>query len=113
MIDALLSGRLRGAVTPRNMGTSKPSAVWRMATIDKNGDSLLCSCIAFSWTAVESALRLIDGDSIAVGGEAAVNTRQSGDGAPRLGLDLLVHGVLIAYHLGRKRKGSDPGQEEL
>ena len=113
MIDALISGRLRGAVMPRTTGAGKPFAVWRMATTDKNGDSVLCSCIAFSHTAIEAAQRLSDGDSIAVSGEAAISTWQGGDGAQRHGLDVLVHGVLTAYHLGRKRKGSEPERGEL
>lgn len=113
MIDALISGRLRGAVTPRTTGAGKPFAVWRMATTDKNGESVLCSCIAFSQTAIEAAQRLTDGDSIAVSGEAAISTWQGNDGTARHGLDVLVHGVLTAYHLGRKRKGNDTERGEL
>ncbi|PKO27433.1 MAG: single-stranded DNA-binding protein [Betaproteobacteria bacterium HGW-Betaproteobacteria-9] len=108
MIDALVSGRLRGAVNLRTSNTGNPFAVWRMATTDKNGDSVLCSCIAFSTTAIDAAQRLSDGDSIAVSGEAAISTWNGNGGTLRHGLDVLVHGVLTAYHLGRKRKASEP-----
>jgi single-stranded DNA-binding protein len=108
MIDALVSGRMRGTVNLRTTNTGKPFAVWRMATTDKNGDGVLCSCIAFSQTAIDGAQRLSDGDSIAVSGEAAISTWQASDGTARHGLDVLVHVVMTAYHLGRKRKASEP-----
>ena len=84
MIDALVSGRMRGTVNLRTTKTGTPFALWRMATTDKNGDS------------------------IAVSGEAAISTWQGGDGTARHGLDVLVHVVMTAYHLGRKRKASEP-----
>jgi len=108
MIDALVSGRMRGTVNLRTTKTGTPFALWRMATTDKNGDSVLCSCIAFSQTAIDGAQRLSDGDSIAVSGEAAISTWQGSDGTARHGLDVLVHVVMTAYHLGRKRKASEP-----
>ena len=108
MIDALVSGRMRGTVNLRPTKNGTPFAVWRMATTDKNGDSVLGSCIAFSQTAIDGAQRLSDGDSIAVSGEAAISTWQGGDGTARHGLDVLVHVVMTAYHLGRKRKASEP-----
>lgn len=112
MIDALISGRIRGAVTVRTSKNGKPFASWRIATTDKNGDGVLCSCIAFSTTAIDAVQRLSDGDSLAVSGEAAINARQGNDGLQRQGLDVLAHAVLTAYHLGRKRKGSEPPQDD-
>lgn len=108
MIDALVSGRLRGAVTVRTGKNGSPYASWRLSTTDKNGDSVLCGCIAFSASVIDAAQRLSDGDSIAVSAEAAIKTWTGNDGMPRHGLDLVVHGVLTAYHLGRKRKTSEP-----
>lgn len=107
MIDALISGRLRGAVTMRTTTTGKPYALWRVSTTDKTGASVQCSCIAFSQTAIDGAQRLSDGDSIAVSGEASISAWQASDGAARHGLDVLVHVVMTAYHLGRKRKASE------
>lgn len=108
MIDALISGRMRGALSLRTSATGKPFATWRMSTTDKNGAGVLCSCIAFSQTAMDGAQRLSDGDSIAVSGEAAISTWQGSDGTARHGLDVLVHVVMTAYHLGRKRKATEP-----
>lgn len=112
MIDALIAGRMRGALILRTSAAGKPYATWRMSTTDKNGDSVLCSCITFSQTAIDAAQRLSDGDSIAVSGEAAINVWQGDDCIQRHGLDVLVHGVLTAYHLGRKRKASDTADHD-
>jgi single-stranded DNA-binding protein len=79
-----------------------------VAATDRNGVSLLCSCRAFSATACAALQALSDGDSVAVCGEASVTTWDGKDGTQRHGLDVLVHGVLTAYHLGRKRKASEP-----
>lgn len=112
MIDTLISGRLRGAPSLRTSATGKPFALWRIATTDKNGDGVLCSCIAFSQTAIDAAQRLSDGDAIAVSGEAAISVWKSSDGTQRHGLDVLVHVVMNAYHLGRKRKASEPAKDD-
>ena len=108
MFDCLISGRIRGAMAMRTSNNGKPFATWRMSAIDKNRESVLCSCIAFSTTAIDAAQRLSEGDSIAVTGEAAIKTWGGNGGPHRHGLDVLVHGVMTAYHLGRKRKATEP-----
>lgn len=108
MIDALIAGRLRGVPTFRTASNGTPFASFRLAANDRNGASVLCSCIAFSATAYATVQALNDGDSVAVSGEATFKTWEGSDGTPRHGLDVLVHGVLTAYHVGRKRKASEP-----
>lgn len=106
MIDALISGRVRGNPTFRTANNGTPFASFRLAAADRNGVSVLCSCITFSATAYAAVQALEDGDSVAVSGEAAPKAWDGGDGAQRLGMDVLVHGVLTPYHLGRKRKSA-------
>lgn len=106
-IDVLISGKLRGTPTVRTSANGKPFALFKVAAADKTGESLLCSCIAFSETAMQAVQALEDGDSIAATGEAAVSTWNASDGTPRHGLDVTVHGVLTAYHAGRKRKATE------
>ncbi len=108
MIDALIAGRLRGAPQFKTAATGAPYAAFRLAATDRNGASLLCSCRTFSATACAALQAMADGDSLAVSGEAAVSTWEGSDGAQRHGLDVLVHGVMTAYHLGRKRKTGEP-----
>lgn len=103
MIDVLIQGRLRGAVTVKTASNGNAYATFKLASADKKGESLLCSCIAFSATAVETVQRLNDGDSIAVSGEAEISSWQGRDGSARHGLDVTVHAALTAYHAGRKR----------
>ena len=107
MIDALISGRLRGAPSVRTGSNGAPFALFRVSAADKTGASLLCSCIAFSATAIEAVQRLSDGDSIAVSGEVAISTWSGGDGTLRHGLDVTAHQVLTAYAVTRKRKAAD------
>lgn len=112
MIDALISGRLRGAPSVRLSNAGKRFATWRMSAHDRNGDSVLCACIAFSATAIDAVERLGDGDAIAVTGELSINEWTGPDGTKRHGLDVLVHGLLSAYHLGRKRQRSEPTPDD-
>lgn len=112
VIDALISGRLRGAPQFKTAANGSPFASFRLSATDRSGASLLCSCIAFSDTARAAVQALEDGDSVAVSGEATVKAWAGTDGSPRPGLDVLVHGVLTAYHLGRKRKASGPTESD-
>lgn len=103
-IDVLTSGRLRGVPSLRTASNGSPYLLFRIAAIDKAGESTLCGCIAFSDSVIKTVQALGEGDSIAVTGEASISTWGGEDGAGRYGLDVTVHGVLTAYHLGRKRK---------
>ena len=107
MIDALISGRLRGAPSLRTGSNGAPFALFRVGAFDKTGLGVLCSCITFSQTAIEAVQRLTDGDSIAVSGEVAISTWSASDGSPRHGLDVTAHQVLTPYQVTRKRKGAD------
>ena len=106
MIDVLLQGKVRGSVAVKTGKNGHPYANFRLAAADKNSEGVLCSCITFSKSAIDAVQVLGDGDSIAVSGEASISSWQGKDGTPRTGLDVLVHGVLSAYHNGRKRQGA-------
>lgn len=112
MIDALISGRLRGTPSVRTGSNGAPYALFRVSAADKTGASLLCSCIAFSATVIESVRRLSDGDSITVSGEVAVSSWKANDGTARQGLDVTAHQVLTAYAVSRKRKAADAQQAD-
>ena len=86
-IDVLISGRLRGVPSPRTAANGSPYLLFRVAAIDKTGESLLCGRIAFADSVIQAVQALGEGDS-------------------RYGLDVTAHGVLTAYHIGRKRKAS-------
>jgi single-stranded DNA-binding protein len=105
-IDVLISGRLRGVPSPRTAANGSPYLLFRVAAIDKTGESLLCGCIAFADSVIQAVQALGEGDSIAVTGEASISVWNGSGGADRYGLDVTAHGVLTAYHIGRKRKAS-------
>lgn len=106
MFDVLLSGRLRGVPQLRTAANGSSFATFRLGVPSKTGESLLCSCVAFSKTVIAAVQSLDDGDSIAVTGEAAISTWADRGGAARHGLEVTAHAVLTAYHVGRKRKAS-------
>lgn len=119
-LDLLVQGRLRGSVTTKTAANGNPYAIFKMAAADKNGASILISCIVWEASAIEQVERLTDGDSVAVSGEAAISTWRASDGALRHGLDVTAHLVMTPYHCGRKRRdkpkhepadrdGDDPG----
>lgn len=112
MFDTLLSGRLRGAPKLRTAANGSPYATFRLGVPNKSGESLLCSCVTFSKTAIAAIECLDDGDSIAVTGEAAISTWNGSDGASRYGLDVVVHGAMSAYHVGRKRKAAGSAADQ-
>lgn len=102
-IDALIAGRLRGVPAFKVATTGSRYAVFKIGAADKDGVSVLCSCITFAQPVIAALERLDDGDSATVSGEAAINTWQGRDGQQQAGLDVMVHLIQTAYHTGRKR----------
>ena len=104
MFDVLLSGKLRGTPDVRSSKNGNPFATFRLnVPTGKDGGYTQASCIAFSTSVIEAMQALTEGDSVAVNGEAVIKTWEGKHGI-RTGLDVTVHGVLTAYHLGRKRE---------
>lgn len=104
MIDALIAGRMYGSA---KQGTGKTGDTYTTAKIKAtagNGETLLCSVIAFDEKAQAALLMLDDGDSVAVSGVLTpkVYTDKAGDTRPAL--DLVCHAVLTSYHVTRKQQ---------
>lgn len=112
MIDAMIAGRLYGA--PRQ-GTGKTGDTYTTAKVKVlagNGDTLLCSVIAFDDKAQAALLAMDDGDSVALSGSLTPKVYQDKAGDYRPTLDLVCHAVLTPYHVQRKRQavsGNDCG----
>lgn len=103
MIDTLIAGRLYGSA---KQGTGKNGNTYTTAKIKAaagNGETLLCSVIAFDDKAQAGLLALDDGDSVALSGSLTPKVFQAKDGEYRAGLDMVAHAVLTAYHVKRKR----------
>jgi hypothetical protein len=108
-IDVLIQGRLCGSVVTKVSSNGYPYATFRLASTDKNNESVLCSCIVFSDKVIHQVLPMTDGDSVSVSGQTSISTWVGADGNKRTGLDVLVHAAMTAYHAGRKRGREDGG----
>jgi hypothetical protein len=110
MIDALISGRL--ASTPQRRTSTKDRTYvigkMRAAMVDRSdrnlSKSVVVHFITFIPSEVEALLALNEGDSLTVSGELTADVYPASDGTLKMGLDLLVHKVLTAYHVGCRRK---------
>ncbi len=112
MIDGLIAGRLYGKPTERWGQNGKAFVVAKIRVAPVDGESLIVNAIVFSDSAKAALLTLDDGDSVALAGTLTpkVWTDKHGDAKPAL--DLVVHGVLSAYHVRKRREAisqaSDP-----
>lgn len=111
--DVLISGKIgRGGVTLKTASNGREFARWQLQVTDKNGNTLLASCVGFRDSVIVAAQALSEGDSIAVSGECAISQWQGNDGQGRVGLDVVVHAVLTAYAVQRKRKAAQDAHHQ-
>ena len=106
MFDVLLSGKLRGTATTKPTRNGGQFVTFRLSVpTGKDGGYFTASCISFQTSVIETMQTMGDGDGVSVNGEAALTTWDGKHGV-QAGLDVTVHGVLTAYHLGRKREAT-------
>ena len=75
-----------------------------------DGESVLCSVIAFQASVAEALARLVAGDTVAVAGPAALSQWEK-NGEHRAGLKVTATRVLSVYEAGIRRKAASQGQE--
>lgn len=110
MIDGLVAGKIFGQ--PKEGQGKNGTYVTARLRVATDGDALFVSVITFSKTIAAQLLALSEGDSVALSGSLTPKVWHSNEG-PRPALDMVAHGVLTAYHVGRKRKAvQDGGQEQ-
>lgn len=110
MIDALITGRLASpakAGTSRNGNAYATCRVWVSTGAD---DNLNVGVIAFEPVVVDALLALTAGDSVALAGELTPKVWESNDG-PRPSADMKAHAVLTPYHVTRRRKAMQAGEQ--
>jgi single-stranded DNA-binding protein len=110
-IDALISGKLHGQPQQRTSknGNSFTTAKVRVPTGD---ESTFCNVIAFSETAQAALLALDSGEAVALAGSLKVGIWQANDGTHKPSLDLTASQVLTTYSIAKKRKASQPDQDD-
>ena len=67
-------------------------------------DSIFVSCIAFDTEAVNALLAPGDKESVALSGSLTPKVWTDNQGNTKPALDMIVHAVLTAYHMTRKRR---------
>ena len=104
MIDALIAGKIYGQPAQRISKAGKPFAVCKVRVATGAEDSIFVNCIAFDAEAVNALLALGDKDSVALSGSLTPKVWTDNQGNTKPALDMVVHAVLTAYHVTRKRR---------
>jgi single-stranded DNA-binding protein len=104
-IDVLLSGRMAKPAEQRTARTGSTYALAQVIVPTEGEESVLCSCIAFSRSAVEALLALDRGEAVSLAGKAKMNVWER-DGETKVGLNITVDAVLTPYHVQRKRRAA-------
>jgi single-stranded DNA-binding protein len=104
MIDGLVSGRLYGTAQVRTGQHGTHFVTCRVRASAGDGESLFVNVIAFDDTVKEALQALDDGDSVSLAGALTPKTWTDKQGNAKPALDMVVHAVLTAYHVRRKRR---------
>jgi single-stranded DNA-binding protein len=110
MLSVLIEGALIGVPVQR---TSAKGSTFVTAQVRCNGDdgeSVLCSVIAFQATAAETLAALGAGDTVAVAGPAALSQWEK-NGEHKVGLKVTASRVMSVYDAGMRRKAASPERE--
>lgn len=105
MINALVQGTLHKEPVRHIAKNGAPFATAIVRTPLRSGDSMMVSAIAFDLAVVEGLMRLSAGDAVSLSGEFTPEVFKADSGEARPSGDLLVHGLLTAYMVKRKRGG--------
>jgi single-stranded DNA-binding protein len=104
MIDGLVSGRLYGTAQVRTGQHGTHFVTCRVRASAGDGESLFVNVIAFDDTVKDALQALDDGDSVSLAGALTPKTWTDKQGNAKPALDMVVHAVLTAYHVQRKRR---------
>ena len=104
MIDALISGKIYGKPGQRTAKSGKPFAVAKVRCAASDGEGVFVNVIAFDAAPCAALLALGEGDSVAMAGTLTPKVWADKAGVAHPSLDIVVHQVLTAYHVQRKRR---------
>lgn len=115
MIDGLVSGRLYGTAQVRTGQHGTHFVTCRVRASAGDGENLFVNVIAFDDTVKDALQALDDGDSVSLAGALTPKTWTDKQGNAKPALDMVVHAVLTAYHVQRKRRAirGEAGQPDL
>jgi single-stranded DNA-binding protein len=104
MIDGLVSGRLYGTAQVRTGQHGTHFVTCRVRATAGDGETLFVNVIAFDDIVKDALQALDDGDSVSLAGALTPKTWIDKQGNAKPALDMVVHAVLTAYHVQRKRR---------
>lgn len=111
MIDGLIGGTLHGKPERRTGKSGKAFFTAKLRTPATNGDALFVNVIAFSASLGDLLAALDDGDSVSMAGTLTPRAWNNRSGEARPALDMVLHGLLTAYHVTRKRQAVRPDSQ--
>jgi single-stranded DNA-binding protein len=105
MLRVLIEGTLVAAPVQRTGAKGQRFVTAQMRTTCDDGDSILCSVIAFHASAIDALAALGTGDTVAVAGPASIS-RWEKDGEQRVGLKVTATRVMTVYDAGMRRRAA-------
>lgn len=112
MIEAMISGKLLGQPEQRTAKTGRTFVTARMRVAAGAEETHFVRVTAFSDSACTALLALGDGDALAAAGTLKVGIWTPPGGESRPNLDMVAAQVLTVYHLERRRKAMQSGDDE-
>ena len=110
MLSVLIEGTRIAAPVQRTSAKGTPFVTVQVRCSGDDGESVLCSVIAFQASAAEALAALAAGDTVAVAGPAALSQWEK-NGEHRVGLKVTATRVLTVYEAGMRRKAASQSQE--
>ena len=110
MLSVLIEGTLIAAPVQRTSAKGTPFVTVQLRCSGDDGESILCSVIAFQAAAVEALAALAAGDTVAVAGPGSLSQWEK-NGEHRVGLKVTATRVLTVYEAGMRRKAASQSQE--
>ena len=111
MLSVLIEGTLIAAPVQRTSAKGTPFVTVQLRCTGDDGESILCSVIAFQASAVEALAALAGGDTVAVAGPASLSQWEK-NGEHRVGLKVTATRVLSVYDAGMRRKAASQSQDQ-
>ena len=110
MLSVLIEGTLIAAPVRRTSAKGSTFVTAQVRCNADDGESVLCSVIAFQAVTGEALAALAAGDTVAVAGPAALSQWEK-NGEHKVGLKVTATRVLSVYEAGMRRKAASPDRE--
>jgi single-stranded DNA-binding protein len=111
MLSVLIEGTLIAAPVRRTSSKGSTFVTAQVRCNADDGESLLCSVIAFQASTAEALAGLAAGDTVAVAGPAALSQWEK-NGEHKVGLKVTATRVLSVYDAGMRRKAASQERSE-